>query len=27
MIPLGDMEGLLRQAKALHDRVRSWNIA
>jgi 2-dehydro-3-deoxyphosphooctonate aldolase (KDO 8-P synthase) len=27
MIPLGDMEGLLRQAKAIHDMVRSWNIA
>jgi 2-dehydro-3-deoxyphosphooctonate aldolase (KDO 8-P synthase) len=27
MIPLGDMEGLLRQAKALHDMVREWGIA
>ena len=24
MIPLRDMEGLLRQAKALHDMVRGW---
>jgi 2-dehydro-3-deoxyphosphooctonate aldolase (KDO 8-P synthase) len=27
MIPLGDMERLLRQAKSLHDMVISWNIA
>ena len=27
MIPLGEMEGLLRQAKAIHDMVREWGIA
>jgi 2-dehydro-3-deoxyphosphooctonate aldolase (KDO 8-P synthase) len=27
MIPLREMEGLLRQAKAIHDMVRSWGIA
>jgi 2-dehydro-3-deoxyphosphooctonate aldolase (KDO 8-P synthase) len=27
MIPLREMEGLLRQAKAIHDMVRSWELA
>jgi 2-dehydro-3-deoxyphosphooctonate aldolase (KDO 8-P synthase) len=27
MIPLREMEGLLRQAKAIHDMIRSWGIA
>jgi len=26
MIPLNEMEGLLRQAKTLHDMVRTWGI-
>jgi hypothetical protein len=27
MIPLQEMEGLLRQTKAIHDLVRTWGIA